>query len=174
MQGLAARFITCLAFCSGLLFSAAGHASGAPQPFMAAAGVNAKPGGNAFAAAQTVTSPYGGSYSVDTGQWSGNSGTVAVTYNNFKLPNGWGFNGSWSYTGSVASNSILTGTLTGTWSISGLDLGSGAVDLSYNMKIVFAAGQANLTMTYTLPSIPGTPQTVSLQLKQQDMIGFLL
>ncbi|MBZ0092607.1 MAG: hypothetical protein K8F27_10360 [Sulfuricellaceae bacterium] len=74
----------------------------------------------------------------------------------------------------MASNSILTGTLTGTWSISGLDLGSGTVDLSYNMKIVFAAGQANLTMAYTLPSIPGTPQTVSIQLKQQDMIGFLL
>ncbi|MBZ0092608.1 MAG: hypothetical protein K8F27_10365 [Sulfuricellaceae bacterium] len=68
MQGLAARFITCLTVCSGLLFSAAGHASGVPQPLVTAAGFNAKPGGNAFAAAQTVTSPYGGSYSVDTGQ----------------------------------------------------------------------------------------------------------
>lgn len=166
MQRRLARFAVCLSLCAGL--------------FLPATDAVAQ-GGNAFAAAQTVTSPYGGSYSVDTGQWSGSSGTVAVTYSHFTLPNGWTYNGSWRYTGSVTSASILNGTLTGTWMIAGIDLGSGPMDLSFNMKVVFASGQATLTMIYTLPAtvvsgttVPATPQTTTLQLKQQDMVGFLL
>ena len=180
------RLVACLALCSGLFSAGAAQAAEGnfPQMFFDATGISAKlapQGGNAFAAAQTVSGPYGGSYSIDVGQWSGNSGTIAVTYNNFKLPNGWGYNGSWTYTGSVASNGILTGTLAGTWVISGLNLGAGATDLSYNMKAVFANGNATLTMTYTMPTmvisgytIPGSTQTATLTFKQQDMMGVLL
>lgn len=175
MQRIVTRLAICLSFTAGLLLPAAGHAqeSNFTQRFIST--------GNAFAAAQTVTSPYGGSYSVDTGQWSGSSGTVIVTYSHFKLPNGWAYDGSWSYTGSVTPANILNGTLTGSWVIAGLDLGSGPMDLSFNMKVLFANGQATLTMTYTLPAtvvsgttIPASAQTTTLQLKQQDMVGFLL
>lgn len=175
MQRILPLLVTCLGIVCSLLLPATGHAQEAnfTQRFIA--------GNNAFTAAQTVTSPYGGSYSVDTGQWSGSSGTVAVTYSHFTLPNGWAYNGSWSYTGSVTPTSILNGTLTGSWVIAGLDLGSGPMDLSFNMKVLFANGQATLTMTYILPAtvvsgttIPASTQTTTLQLKQQDMVGFLL
>ena len=55
---------------------------------------------HARAASSTVTSPNGGSYSVDTGQWSGSSGIVVVTYQHFTLPNGWVYDGTWRYNGS--------------------------------------------------------------------------
>lgn len=166
------RLAAGLTLCAGLVL-----------PFSVSAADNglARPVGNVFAAAQTVTSPYGGSYSVDTGQWSGSSGTVVVSYSHFKLANGWTYNGSWSYTGAVTPSSILNGTLTGAWAIAGLDLGSGPMDLSFNMKVIFSNGQASLTMIYTLPATvvdgaiaPASTQTTTLQLKQQDMVGFLL
>lgn len=180
------RLAAGLTLCTGLILPVAvqAQATNGQPDFVDATGIAVKlaqHGGNAFAAAQTVTSPYGGSYSVDTAQWSGSSGTVVVSYSHFKLANGWAYNGSWSYTGSVTPSSILNGTLTGSWVIAGLDLGNGPMDLSFNMKVVFSNGQATLTMIYTLPAtvadgttIPASTQTTTLQLKQQDMVGFLL
>jgi hypothetical protein len=169
-------------FCIALLTLAAigsAQATSLPKPFVDAAQNSGSFASNGFAT--TVSSPYGGSYTMDTSGWSGNSGTIAVTYNNFKLPTGWGFNGYWTYSGSVTNAGILTGTLNGTWTITGLNLGGSTGDLSYKMNVVFANGNANLTMTYTMPamviqgySIPGQTQTVTLSFKQQDMMGLLL
>lgn len=167
----------CLAL---LAFAAIGsaQATSLPQPFVDAAKNSGSFASNGFAT--TVSGPYGGSYTMDTSAWNGNSGTIAVSYNNFKLPTGWGFNGNWTYTGSVAANGILSGTLNGTWTISGLDLGGGS-DLSYKMNAVFANGNATLTLTFTMPpmvvqgySIPGQTQSVTVTFKQQEMLGLLL
>ena len=169
-------------FCVALLALAAlaaAQASSLPKPFADAAQNSGSFASNGFAT--TVTGPYGGNYTFDTSNWNGNSGTIAVAYNNFKLPNGWAYNGNWTYNGSVAANGILTGTLAGTWIISGLNLGGSGGDLSYKMNVVFANGNANLTMSFTTPTmvvqgytIPGQSQTITLSFKQQDMMGLLL
>ena len=148
------------------------------QRFVEAAGIADRPviqNGNGFAAGQTVPGPYGGSYTIDAGQWSGNSGTIYVTYNNFGLPNGWKYNGNWTYTGSVLANNMLEGTLVGQWTITGLSLGAGLSDLSFGMNVRFTGGKANLTMTYSL-NYGGYPvqQTLTYSFDQADMLAFLL
>lgn len=144
-----------------------------PQLFAEATGLINKPlaqTGNGFAAGQTYTGPYGGSYTVDYGQWAGNSGTVSASYNNFVIPVSSSmrlvYNGSWSYTGSVLANGFLEGTLTGQWTISGL--GQGLDNLSWSMNVRFTAGMAYLSM-----SIPGLAP-ITLQFSQADMLALLL
>lgn len=146
-----------------------------PQLFAEATGLVNKPlaqSGNGFASGQTYPGPYGGSYTVDYGAWSGSSGTVTMSYNNFAIPASATqrliYNGSWSYSGSVLSNGYLEGTMTGQWTISGL--GQGLDNLSWNMTVRFAAGMADLSMT--VPGLLSTPITMSFS--QGDMLALLM
>lgn len=149
-----------------------------PQLFAEATGIANRTvvsGGNSFAAGQVIQGPYGGTYTLDVGQWNGNSGTISVVYNNFALPNGWKYNGNWTYTGSVLANNMLEGTLAGQWTIVGLSFGEGLSDLSFGMNVRFSAGKAYLTMTYSL-NYGGHPiqQTLNYTFDQADMLAFLV
>lgn len=146
-----------------------------PQLFAEATGLIDKPlaqSGNGFAAGQTYQGPHGGSYTVDYGKWSGNSGTVTMSYNNLVIPisatQRLTYNGNWSYTGSVLANGYLEGNLTGQWTISGL--GQGLDNLSWNMTVKFTAGMAYLSMS--IPGVLDTP--ISLSFNQADMLALLM
>jgi hypothetical protein len=151
------------------------ESQGFPQLFAKALGISEPI--KAERSGQTITSPYGGSYTIDYGNWSGNSGTVTVTYNNFVLPYvGWIYNGTWTYTGSVLNNGYLEGTLVGSWSISGLNLGyAGVSDPSYGFNMTFHNGYATGTMNFTM-TLYGQPysQSMSLSFNQADFVGYLL
>ena len=157
-----------LLLCIPLWASAAPEAAPPPLP----APLEQAMKGNSFAAAtSTVSSPYGGSYSIDASAWSGNSGTISVSYNNFKLPPPYSFlfNGNWTFTGSIAANSLITGTLTGIWSISGLTGLPGPV--SCNMTMNFSGGQALVTMVI---NVAGQSVTQNFQFSQAVALGLLL
>jgi len=145
-----------------------------PQLFAEATGIAGRPviqNGNSFAAGQTYAGPYGGSYTLDVGQWSGNSGTISASYNNFVIPVSSTmrliYNGSWTYTGSVLANNMLEGNLTGQWTISGL--GQGLDNFSWGMSVRFSAGMAYLSMT-----APGLGAPITYQFSQADMLALLL
>lgn len=167
-------YIALFSFIVGLLPLTAQAAEKAfPQLFAEATGLVNKPlaqTGNGFAAGQTYSGPYGGSYTVDYGRWVGSSGTVTMSYNNFVIPISGVqrliYNGNWTYTGSVLPNGYLEGNLTGQWIISGL--GQGLDNFSWGMNVKFTAGMAYLTMT-----MPGLPP-ISLSFSQKDMLALLL
>lgn len=167
------RFFVALFVC---VFPLTGQAAekAFPQLFAEATGLINKPlaqTGNGFAAGQTYAGPYGGSYTLDVGQWSGNSGTISASYNNFVIPASSTmhlvYNGNWTYTGSVLANNMLEGNLTGQWTISGL--GQGLDNFSWNMSVRFSAGMAYLSMT-----APGLGAPISYQFSQADMLALLL
>jgi hypothetical protein len=166
------RFLCAVTFCLTLNAPAQAESLGFPQLFAKAMGI-AKAERNA----QTVNGPYGGSYTIDYGTWSGNSGTVTVTYNNFVVPYvGWTYNGSWTYTGSIQNNGYLNGTLVGSWRIDGLNLGSyGAVNPSYSFNMNFSSGMASGSMSMSM-NLNGMPYdySVPLSFNQADFVGYLL
>lgn len=103
--------------------------------------------GNQFAAAQTFTSPYGGTYTANFDAWANNTGTVTLSYTNFVLPSlRWVYNGNWAYVGSITSQGLLNGTLNGTLTISNINI-SGIQSLGIGVQTVFANGAATLTLT---------------------------
>lgn len=170
----ALRFLCAIAFfCLTLNAPAQAESLGFPQLFAKAMGIADQV--PAVRSAQTVHSPYGGSYTIDYGNWSGNSGTVAITYNNFVIPNiGWIYNGSWTYTGSVQNNGYLDGTLVGSWQISNFYF-SGVQDPNIGFNIRFGNGMAVGTMIMTM-NYYGMPQDVSVPINfsQDVFVGYLL
>lgn len=172
MIGRLFSFVCALVVCLSVAVPA--HAAAPldfPQLFAKAMGITDQV--KSERSAQTINSPYGGSYTIDYGNWNGNSGTVTVTYNNFTLPYvGWVYNGNWTYTGSIASNGYLTGTMTGSWRIDGLNLGAGTESLSWVFNMDFRNGMANGTMAISTNGMQLF--SVPLSFSQAEFVGYLL
>lgn len=175
MIGRLFRFVCALAFCLSVSLPAHAASQDFPQLFAQAMGIADQV--KSERSGETVNSPYGGSYTIDYGNWSGNSGTVTVTYSNFTLPYvGWIYNGNWTYTGSIASNGYLEGTLVGTWRIDGLNLGYGGVsNPSYGFNMTFHNGMATGTLTFSM-SLYGQnyQQSINISFNQAEFVGYLL
>lgn len=174
MIGRVFRFVCALAFCLSISIPAQAESLGFPQLFAKAMGIAGKV--KTERSGQVVTSPYGGTYTIDYGSWTGNSGTVSVTYTNFGLPNGWVFNGNWTYTGSISDAGILDGRLVGNWRIDGLDLGyAGVSNPSYGFDMTFSNGMANGTLSFSM-SLGGQTiqQSMNLSFSQTEFVGLLL
>jgi hypothetical protein len=175
MFARALRFLCAAAFCLALNAPAQAESLGFPQLFAKAMGIagQVKTERNA----ETVHSPYGGSYTIDYGTWSGNSGTVTVTYSNFVVPYvGWIYNGSWTYTGSIQNNGYLNGALVGSWQIDGLNLGSyGTINPSYSFNMNFSNGMASGSLSMSM-SLNGMPYnySVPLNFSQDVFVSYLL
>lgn len=158
-----------------LISSASAESAGFPERFAKAFGIQAK-AATIRSGGQTMSSPYGGTYTIDYGSWVGNSGTVSVTYNNFALPMGWIFNGNWTYTGSISDSGYLDGRLVGSWQIAGLDLGyAGVSNPTYGFDMSFGNGMASGNMAFSMNLYGQTyQQSVPLSFSQAEFVGYLL
>lgn len=143
--------------------------------------------GNAFASAYTCTtnvgvtscsSPYGGSITQNFNQWGANGGTTTWSYNNFTISvQGitMVINGSFTFTGTVASNGVLNGTMTGNlvynittpaMNYGGYAIPASSQTLSIAINATFSGGNANISMTYN-------GQTVTMVWSQGQLISYL-
>lgn len=143
--------------------------------------------GNAFAAGYTCTtsagvssctSPYGGSISQNYSQWSPTGGTTSWSYNNFTIV-AQGItmviNGSFTFTGTVANNGALNGTMTGNLNYNittpamtygGYSIPASSQQLAITVNATFANGNANITMT-------ANGQTITAVWSQGQLISYL-
>lgn len=170
------RFLRlCLALAAATAFSSA-NAADLPKPI-----TDAAPHLNAFASGgTTVNGPLGGTFTVDTSGWAGTSGTLNITYNNFKIAAAgqtWTYNGTWAFTGSLLSNGYLDGSLTGSWNISGIDLASMGIPagttLSLGFNIAFKNGMASGTINISMPGL-SAPIAYPVNFSQSAALGLLL
>lgn len=175
MNRIFASLLAALALSASLISSASAESAGFPERFAKAFGIKEK-AATTRSGGQTMTSPYGGTYTIDYGSWVGNSGTVSVTYNNFALPMGWIFNGNWTYTGSISDSGMLDGRLVGSWQITGLDLGyAGVSNPTYGFDMTFGNGMASGTMAFLMSMYGQTyQQSMPLSFSQTEFVGLLL
>lgn len=133
---------------------------------------------NTSAGVTSCSSPYGGSITQNYSQWSSTGGTTSWSYNNFTISvQGitMVINGSFTFTGTVANNGVLNGTMTGnlTYNITtpamtygGYTVPASSQQLAISVNATFAAGNANITMTYN-------GQTITAVWSQGQLISYL-